>query len=145
MAESFSEFLRENKRQTAESEYAPTKDFVDKNGNPRKWRFRPITSNQFNAIRDECTTRKQIPGKYGQYIDVVNTNQLNDKMIAACVTYPNLDNAELQDSYGVTTPEALLHSLVTLPGEYADLIEYVNNLCGFGTSLEEKVDEVKNS
>lgn len=145
MAESFSEFLKQNKRVAPEVEYAPTRDFTDKNGDPLKWRFRAITSDQFNAIRDKCTYSKQIPGKYGQYTKEVNNDQLNDKMIVACTIYPNLENAELQDSYGVSTPEALMHALVSLPGEYADLVEFASNLCGFGTSIEEKVDEVKNS
>lgn len=145
MAESFSEFLKQNKRQTPEVEYAPTKDFVDKKGEALKWKFRAITSAQFTAIRERCTYNKPIPGKYGQYTQQVNTDELNNRMITACVTYPNLENAELQDSYGVKTPEELMLAMVSNPGEYANLLEFVNKLCGFDFTMEEKIDEVKNS
>lgn len=145
MAESFSEFLKENKRVAAEVEYAPTKDFVDKKGNPLKWKFRAITSAQFSAIREKCTYSKPIPGKYGQFTQQVNADQLNNRMVTACVTYPNLNNAELQDSYGVSNAEDLMLAMVSNPGEYADLLEFVNKLCGFELTMEEKIDEVKNS
>ena len=38
-------------------------------------------------------------------------------MVAASVVYPDLDNAELQDSYGVKRPEELLLEMVDDPGE----------------------------
>lgn len=144
MAETFSEFLRENKKVHNEVEYAPTVDFTDKKGEPLKWRFRAITSTQFDDIRDKCTYNVPITGKKGQYRQQLNTGKLNAEMVAACVTYPDLENAALQDSYGVSTPTALLRAMVTNPGEYSDLVLFVNGLCGFDTSLEDDVAEVKN-
>lgn len=145
MAESFTEFLRENKKTSSEVEYAPTADFVDKNGNPIKWKFKRVTSQTFNALREKCTRNVPIPGRKGQFRQQVDTDALNNLLVAECVTYPNLNNAELQDSYGVHTPGELLYALVSNPGEYNDLLLFCTELCGFDTSLEDKVDEVKNS
>lgn len=65
-------------------------------------------------------------------------------MITRCVVEPDLQNIELQDSYGVNNPEALLMAMVDLPGEYANLQAFVSELCGFDVTMEEKVEEAKN-
>ena len=58
---------------------------------------------------------------------------------------PDLYDAELQDSYGVKTPEDLLLAMVDSPGEYNDLAAYVQKFQGFDVSLDDKVQEAKNS
>lgn len=137
-------FLKKNKKEAAEVEYAPTKAFVDEKGHALKWKFKAITSEQFDEITEKCTREIPIPGKRGQYKRNVDANLLNRRMICECTVFPDLQNAELQDSYGVKTPEELLQQLVSNPGEYADLLAFVSRLCGFDTSLEDKVDQAKN-
>ena len=66
------------------------------------------------------------------------------KMIAASVVMPDLFDAELQDSYGVKTPEDLLMAMVDDPGEYNDLAAFVQKFQGFNVSFEDKVKEAKN-
>ena len=66
------------------------------------------------------------------------------KMIIASVVMPDLYDAELQDSYGVKTPEDLLFAMVDDPGEYNELAAYVQKFQGFNVSFDEKVDEAKN-
>ena len=66
------------------------------------------------------------------------------KMIVASVVMPDLYDAELQDSYGVKTPEDLLFAMVDDPGEYNELAAYVQKFQGFNVSFDEKVDEAKN-
>ena len=70
--------------------------------------------------------------------------QYIQKMIAASVVMPDLYDKELQDSYGVTTPEELLLAMVDNPGEYNDLASFVQKFQGFNVSFEEKVDKAKN-
>ena len=67
-----------------------------------------------------------------------------DKLIVASTVYPDLYDKELQDSYGVMTPEELLYALVDNPGEYQDLNVWVQQYQGFAKSLDDKVDEAKN-
>ncbi len=65
-------------------------------------------------------------------------------MLCACIVEPNLYDKELQDSYGVMTPEELLKEMIDDPGEYQDFASFVQDYNGFNTSFEEKVEEAKN-
>ena len=66
------------------------------------------------------------------------------KMIVASVVLPDLYDAELQDSYGVSTPEELLLAMVDEPGEYNELAAFVQKFQGFDTSFDDKVEQAKN-
>ncbi len=137
-------FLKENKKPLAVRKYAPTKSITDAKGKPVEWTFKAISEDVLEELREQCTKNVPVTGKPGQYMPKVNTNKLTRMMITRCVVEPDLQNAELQDSYGVNNPEALLVELVDLPGEYVNLQNFVSDLCGFDTSMEEKVDEAKN-
>ena len=52
------------------------------------------------------------------YRPKMQTSKYIQKMIVASVVMPDLYDAELQDSYGVKTPEDLLFAMVDDPGEY---------------------------
>ena len=56
---------------------------------------------------------------------------------------PDLNNKDLQDSYGVMTAEELLLEMVNDPAEYTDLAVFVQNISGFKT-MQEEVEEAKN-
>ena len=53
-------------------------------------------------------------------------------------------DAELQDSYGVSKPEDLLLAMVDDPGEYNDLVNFVQKFQGFDISFDDKVEQAKN-
>ena len=65
-------------------------------------------------------------------------------MLCACVVEPNLYNAELQDSYSVSTPEELVQEMIDDPGEYQDFVSFVQNFNGFNSNIEDEVEEAKN-
>ena len=137
-------FLKQNmKVEEAETFYVVSKAFVDENGEPIPWKFRPISSEEFNRIRKRCTRNVQIPGK-NQFRQETDTDLLNNIMIAECVVEPDLHNDELLRSYGAASPEKLIPEMVPLPGEYYNLLEFVNKLCGFDVGLQDKVDQAKN-
>lgn len=144
MAVNLKLFLKENKKPLAVKTYAPTKSIVDAKGRPVEWTFKAISEEVLEELREQCTKNVQVPGKPGQYVPKINTNKLARMMIVRCVVDPDLQNAELQDSYGVNNPEALLAALVDLPGEYANLQNFVSDLCGFDIPMEDKVEEAKN-
>ena len=57
-----------------------------------------------------------------------------DEMVLASLVEPSLadlENKELQDSWGVLNPTDLLKAILSLPGEYSDLREEVQRICGF--------------
>ncbi|WP_455715441.1 phage tail assembly chaperone [Anaerosporobacter sp.] len=139
-----SRFLKKNKIVKENVKFAATKSLVDENGNALEWEFRTITTAQDETIRDECTTEMQVKGKPGLYRPKLDTRKYLAKMVCACCVDPCLDNAELQDSYGVKKPEDLLTAIVDNPGEYQDLILFVQKNNGFDTNVEDKIEEAKN-
>ena len=65
-------------------------------------------------------------------------------MICESIVYPDMYDAELQDSYGVKTPEDLLYAMVDDPGEFQELALWVQKFNGFDETLNDKVEEAKN-
>lgn len=140
----FSMFMRSNKKQKENGRYAPTKSLLDEKGNPLEWEFKHITSKENDKIRDACTIEVPVTGKPNMYRPKLKTARYIRDMITASVVYPDLYDAELQDSYGVKTPEDLLYAMIDDPGEYSELAAFVQRFQGFDTSFEDKVEEAKN-
>lgn len=138
-----SAFLKQNALKPESVKYVVSKRFVDEKGNPIEWEIRAITAEEDEAIRKACIKRVPIPGKKGQYTYETDTNLYLAKLAAASVVYPDLNDAQLQDSYGVLGAENLLKAMLT-PGEYAELIQKVQEVNGYDLSFEELVDEAKN-
>lgn len=137
-------FLKKNKTQRENTVYAPTKSLIDEKGNPLTWTIRPLTTSDTEQIREDCTIEVQITGKPGMYRQKVQSGKYLAKMLVASVVEPNLATAELQDSYGVKTPEALVKEMIDDPGEYNTFAEFVQNFNNLNVSMEDKVDEAKN-
>lgn len=127
---------------TENVKYVASKRFAVK-GKSVEWEIKPISSELDEAIRKECTKRVPIPGKRGQYNQETDTDKYIGKMCVACTVYPNLNDAVLQDSYGVKSADALLKKML-LPGEYTEYKAKVMEVNGYDMSMEELVDEAKN-
>lgn len=140
----FSKFMKSNKIIQPNELYAPTLTLQDEAGNPLEWEFRHISSKENEALRDSCTAEVPVTGKPNMYRPKVDTAKLYAKLITASTVYPDLYDAELQDSYGVKTPEDLIYAMVDNPGEYQELCVWIQKFQGFTKSFEEKVDEAKN-
>jgi hypothetical protein len=122
--------------------YVASKRFAVK-GKPVEWVIKAIDSDKDEAIRKECTKKVPIAGKRGQYNQETDTDKYLAKVCVACTVYPNLNDAELQSSYGVMSGEALLKKMLK-PGEYTDYKAKVMEVNGYDMSMEELVDEAKN-
>jgi len=140
---SFNDFMKSNKKAKEHVMYPATESLTDKNGKPLMWELKPITSKENEEIRESCTMWVQVPGKPGQTRAQLDASKLNARMICASVVNPDLKDTELQNSYGVITPEALVLEMVDDPGEYIKLLQKVQEISGF-TSLAEDVEEAKN-
>ena len=140
----FTKFMKANKKVKKNEKYIATASLTDEKGVPLEWEFRHITSKEDSEIREACTDEVPVKGKAGMYREKTNVSKYMAKIIAASVVYPDLYDAELQDSYGVKTPEDLLLEMVDDPGEYNALGEFVQKFQGFDKSFSEKVEEVKN-
>lgn len=139
----FSRFMKANKAVKSNEFYAPTKSLCDEKGKPLKWEFRHISAKENEDLQESCTIDVQVTGKSNVYRPKLKTNQYIRKMIVASTAYPDLYNAELQDSYGVKNPEDLLMAMVDDPGEYNDLAKFISQFQGF-EPFDEKVDKAKN-
>ena len=140
----FSRFMKANKIAKPNEKYAPTTTLQDENGKPLKWEFKQITSKENEALRDSCTIEVPVKGKPNLYRPKVKTAEYFAKMIVASTVYPDLYDKELQDSYGVMTPEELLYAMVDNAGEYQDFTMWMQKFQGFTKNLDDKVDEAKN-
>jgi len=140
----FAKFMKANKAEKENGFYPATKSLCDENGSPLEWEFKHISSKENEEIRESCTVDVPVTGKPNMYRPKLKASFYIQRMIAASVVVPDLYDSELQDSYGVKTPEDLLMAMVDDPGEYSDLAAFVQNFQGFNVSFEDKVDEAKN-
>lgn len=139
----FNRFMKQNKVQKVNANYAATASLTDDKGQPLLWIIKPLTTSENDIIRDDCTKDVPVTGKPNMFRPKLNTSKYIARMICASVVEPNLNDKELQDSYGVMTPDDLLKQMVDDPGEYNDLAAFVQNFNGFST-MEDKVEEAKN-
>lgn len=140
---SLNRFLKGNKIMKENTMFPATKTLLDEKGVPLDWEIKHLSTKENENIRDSCTYDVQVTGKPNLYRPKLNTSAYIAKIMVASIVEPNLYNAELQDSYGVKTPEELLKEMIDDPGEYNRLAEFIQNFNGF-TTMENKVDEAKN-
>ena len=137
-------FMKKNKKVRKNTFYPATKTLLDEKGNPLMWEIKPLTTEETEAIRLECTREVPVPGKRNMFRDKIDSNLYLDKLMVHAIVFPDLYNAELQDSYGVKTPEELLKKMVDDPSEYSDLMSYIQETSGFDKDIQEEIDEAKN-
>ena len=140
----FSKFMKENKVVKENTTFPATKSLTDEDGKPLEWTIKPLTTKENDSIRDDCMIDVPVVGKPNMFRPKLNTSKYIAKMICSCVIEPNLYDKDLQDSYGVMTPEDLLKEMIDDPGEYQDFASFIQNFNGFNTSLDDKVEEAKN-
>lgn len=136
-------FFAENVEKDENIKYAVSKRFKDKVGKPVEWELCCVSSKEDEEIRKSCTKKVPVVGQKGRYTQETDTNQYLGKLVARCVVFPNLSNAELQSSYGVMGADNLLKTMLK-SGEYSDLVLKVQEINGFNETLEDEVEEAKN-
>lgn len=135
-------FLRENAIQVEAVEFAASTRFLAENGKPINWKLKPLTSAQHDAVLRGCQKKELIPGTRETRI---NTDQeaYAAAVVCACVIFPDLNSAELQESYSAIGAEDLIRKMLT-PGEFTDLFLAVQQINGFQVGMDEKVKQAKN-
>ncbi|WP_270942515.1 phage tail assembly chaperone [Romboutsia lituseburensis] len=139
---SLSAFLSQNAIKIENEKHVVSDRFVI-NGKPVEWEVQPITSQDDELLRKSCTKRIPIPGKNNQFTAETDFNKYVGLLAVKCTVYPNLNDAELQDSYKAMGADETLKKML-LPGEYADYLSLVQKINGFEQSFEDKVEEAKN-
>lgn len=135
-------FFKGNVKKAETVEFAPSERFVDEKGNVLKWQLKPLTNDEDDKLRNDCKIIAK--GKNGITFEKLDSKKYTRAVIVNCVVYPNLNDKELQDSYGVMSAEELISEML-LTGEYMKLIDEINRISGFDTNLfEEAVEKAKN-
>ena len=136
-----SSFFRENAVKTEEVKYVVSTRFVDKNKKPVEWILKPVSSQTDEDLRRQSTIRtKNATGQYQTDLDV---NKYIGLLAVACTVYPNLNDANLQNSYNVMGADSLLKTML-LPGEYANYLLKVQEICGFDQKIDNMIKQAKN-
>ena len=131
-------FFKSNAKSLPDVKVVVSERFTDQDGSPIEWVLHPISTKRVEEItkRNTKTTIKN-----GKKESVVNEENLNAELLEAVVLYPSLNDAELQDSYGVSSANELL-SVMLYPGETQVLTNALQEVMA-GTKAND-IDELKN-
>ncbi|MDO4765153.1 MAG: phage portal protein [Eubacteriales bacterium] len=122
-------------------DFVVSKRFKDEHGNPIPWKLAALMPHEMDEIRKASTTM-DLKTKTVDF----DSELYQKNLMCLSVVYPDLENAELQDNYGVSTPAELLTKMLN-GGEYSRLLAKVNELNGGDIEedyIKEKKDEAKN-
>lgn len=130
-------FLKQNKLVDAKVKYVASKSFVDENGKPIEWIIKPLKSRDGSKIRKACT--KQIGNK-----TVTDDLTFNVMIATKCTVFPDLNNAMLQDSYGVKGADKLILELLDKDGEFNMYCKKILDISGYNKTDADLIEEAKN-
>lgn len=137
-----SAFMSPNVEQVANARFAASPRFKGEDGKPLEWEICCISADEYARVRNSCVKQVPVPGKKGQYTQQMDTFAFQAKICARCTVFPDLTNAELQNSWGAAKPEELLAKML-VGGELEDYATEVFQINGFKTE-DELVDDAKN-
>ena len=132
-------FLKENKIKKENAFFPAAKSLVDKDGEPIKWEIRAVSTREDEAVREECTRFDSETGRFR-----LDANRYMAKIAALAVVEPNLYNANLQNSYDVSTPEDLIREMIDEPHEYQAFISYVRRFGEVDAPISKRIETAKN-
>jgi len=139
------QFLKANKKTKSNAFYAASENFVDENGKPIPWELKPLSAQDNERIKDECTTIVETKDRGMRAHPKVDVKAMQTKQVVASVVFPDLHNIELQNSYGVKDAENLLFAMLDEAGDYQNLVMFMLKYNRLNISLDEKIEEAKNS
>lgn len=125
-------FLKQNAHLPENEKCIVSKRFSE-NGEAILWEYRAITSDEDEMLRNASY-------KKGGELDM---DKYLGLLAACCTVYPDLENVNLQDSYGVMGADSLLKAMLT-PGEYASYLDKIGKINGFDEDFSGKVNTAKN-
>lgn len=134
-------FFAQNVQSDITEDFVVSERFKDAKGSAVPWKIRTMSEAENEEIRKSTT--RQVKGRNGQKTTETNPEEYLAKLAVASVVFPDLKNAELQKSYGILGAESLLRKML-LSGEYAGLIQKVQEINGFDRDINQDIEEIKN-
>ncbi len=113
-------------------------DRFKENGNPVPFTIRPISQEENGELLKKF---RKVDKKTG--MEIFNRVGYNHALAASAVVNPDLTNADLQKAWGVLGPDKLLAKMLYI-GEFANLLEAVQELSGLEKDINDEKEEVKN-
>ena len=102
--------------------------------------LRIITGREYDRIQDKCyVNRAGLKGRQEPKLDMAKFNNL---LCSASMVVPDLQDAELQASYGVVGEQDLYGEMFTF-AEHLKILNAITSTSGFN-DFNELVDEAKN-
>ncbi len=138
-------FFAHNAKKPGNIKLAISKSFVDEEGQPLEWEFSPVHPDLDEKLKQQCTVKKMITqGKRkGQYDTDFLAAKYQNLLAVNSIVFPNLNDKELQDSYGVHTDEEVFKAML-LNGEIIDAIKASQEANGFEIDIDDLIEEAKN-
>lgn len=142
MAATLTAFLAGNARRPANRKIAVSARFTDADGRPLEWEVTCISAAENQKLRQASLRQTPVPGRRGQFRQELDAAKYQAGLAARCTVFPDLNDAALQESWGVMGAEALVGAMLT-PGEFDTLVAEILDLCGFADA-EELTEAAKN-
>lgn len=103
--------------------------------------LRPLSSGEADGINERCFKNK--PGKGGKQERVFDVIKYNRELCVASLVHPDLNDVDLQDSYGVRGAENV-YSVMFYLGEANKILEKITEISGIDVSMDDEIEEAKN-
>lgn len=103
--------------------------------------LRALSAGEADKINERCFVNK--PGAKGRQERVFDVVAYNRGLATASIVYPDLNDKELQESYGVRGAENLYSELFYV-GEAAQILEKVTEISGIGENINDDIEAAKN-
>ena len=109
---------------------------------PHPFIIRGMTQAENKAIEKSCE-KVSFNKKTHQRETETDRNLYVTRLIIASCVEPNFKDAELQAMYGVRGAEDLLEAILK-PGQYATLLQAVQEINGFDDDINDEIETAKN-
>ncbi len=131
------EFLNQNIVEGMTKKIPVSERIKDKDGKLFEFEIKSVSQRELRDLRTKYT---KINKKGKQEID---SEALNEELVIGCTINPNFKDAASIKATGCVTPSQYLNK-VLLPGEIDNINKAILEFSGFGKSIDELVEEVKN-
>lgn len=102
--------------------------------------IRVISGKEYERIQERCFENK--PGRKGKQERVFNATKFNRELCIASIMTPNLNDTELQESYGATGASELFGEMFNW-GEQTRILEEITEASGI-EDINDMIEDVKN-
>lgn len=137
-------FLQGNAKPIENIKMVVSTRFTDKDGNPIPWILKQLTGKESNNLRKKHT--KKIKNKLGRIEEQFGSEAYQEEFITSSVIFPDLTDANLQNSYGALGAYDLLQKMLSAD-ELANLQIKVSGFAEeeiIENSMDNLVEEAKN-